>query len=73
MVLFLNNLPYSMDSDDIDDLLDGDDWFFFVKNYDVKLYTNQKELPPAKVNGVPVDTTANLDNWENNFVTPTNP
>lgn len=41
---------------------DGDNWFFFVKNYDVKLYTNQKELTPAKVNGVPVDTTANLDN-----------
>ncbi|MEW4411225.1 argininosuccinate lyase [Clostridium sp. AN503] len=49
---------------------DGDDWFFFVDNYDVKLYTNEKVLKPAKVNGVFVDNGANLEDWKNGFVTP---
>ncbi len=42
---------------------DGDDWYFFVKNYEVKLYTNQKELTPG--DGVDGTTSKGLlDNWK---------
>ncbi|MCD8122119.1 MAG: cell wall-binding protein [Clostridiales bacterium] len=40
---------------------DGDDWYFYVADYEVKLYANQKELTPDDS----ADDTYNLDNWKN--------
>ncbi|MCD8083124.1 MAG: hypothetical protein LUE86_06370, partial [Clostridiales bacterium] len=41
---------------------DGDDWYFFVYAYKVRLYVNQKELTP-KTSGETVDGLT-LDDWK---------
>ncbi|MCD8084480.1 MAG: hypothetical protein LUE86_13490, partial [Clostridiales bacterium] len=42
---------------------DGDDWYFYVKNYKIRLYTNEKELTPD-VSGTKTDTGLTLDDWK---------
>ncbi len=42
---------------------DGDDWYFYVKDYEARLYTNQKELTPD--DGVDGTTSKGLlDDWK---------
>ncbi len=41
---------------------DGDDWYFYVDSYEVKLYTNDKELTPD--DGYEDDDPYYLDNWK---------
>ncbi len=43
---------------------DGDDWYFFVENYDVKLYASEKQVEKVKNSeGKKVDSA--LANWKN--------
>ncbi|MCD8122906.1 MAG: hypothetical protein LUE65_11875, partial [Clostridiales bacterium] len=42
---------------------DGDDWYYYVDNYEIKLYTNEKELTPD--DGYEDDDPYYLDNWKN--------
>ncbi len=46
---------------------DGDDWYFFVQNYDVKLYASEKNVEKIKVNGKSVDS--DLANWKTDYAT----
>ncbi len=46
---------------------DGDDWYFFVQNYDVKLYASEKNVEKTKdSNGKSVDSA--LANWKTDYV-----
>lgn len=45
---------------------DGDDWYFFVNNYDVKLYASEKNVEKTK-NAAGKTVNSVLVNWKNDF------
>ncbi|MCD8122123.1 MAG: hypothetical protein LUE65_07795, partial [Clostridiales bacterium] len=42
---------------------DGNDWFYYVKDYEIRMYANQKELTPDE--DEMDEDTYYLDNWKN--------
>ena len=52
---------------------DGSDWYFYVKDKQIKLYSNNKTLQPLKKDdGSNANGTLDLSDWKNDFDSSTN-